>query len=206
MGDDAVVGVTTAAGKVVKDNLRTVLDSGKASPYAVIDIEIGTLFVGNVLMRDGVGNLLIPRPSMKSYVVNRLCPERGIDNGMRKDFWATGFLAAHKHFSAIGPEITEITAIIKAIWNKHIHWCPDPYICATHMSKYEKLPPIPTLNAADREVMMDPAKMFYRFDPTKDLSSDVVDFFTWTVPAEDIDNGIRSFNRNIDYNLNIEAA
>lgn len=190
MGDDNVFCLHDGA---TADLLRERLASGEASPYCKMDVEDGVAFVGNVFMKDGAGKILIPKPDIVSMVVNRLCPEHGVNSNSRQ-FWGAGFMSALVHYEAIGPEARDVQWLLKDLWKYSIPNYPDPFQCATdHIKKTQA--PIAG-NLVDAEIMMDPTKRFYKYADAA-VSQEIHEMFSWSVEADLIDIKIKPFHRNI---------
>lgn len=197
MGDDAVVGVRSNdvfAAKLLRDTLQ--LDD--ASTYSSLDVEDGVAFLGSILIKDPAGKLQIPQPNLVSFVVNRLNPERGIDDHFRK-LWGQGLQSAVEHYAAMGRPLQEAITAIKDVWKATIDY-PDPFVCADEHARRAKIQGVGTLNPADLEVLADPSKRFYKFSE-EDLSPEVLALYSWTIPASDIDPVIREYNKSIKVRL-----
>lgn len=193
MGDDAILGLK-AGNITLADKIRADLvaagESGKAglSPYAILDVEKGVAFLGNVILKDEAGKLIRPRPNPVTFVVNRHCPERSINSGYSM-YWAHGYLAALEHYSRAGSIIGEIDRIGDELWRKHLPGVPTPGQMATKARDQLPLPNGDIRSEADLEVLLDPAKLYYKFD-AGDVSEHIDNLFRATVEAEFIERTI----------------
>jgi hypothetical protein len=191
MGDDAVAGVIEEE-DTIKTNLFTLLQSGTASPYAVLDVAWGDSFVGSVMMRDKVGVIQLPKPNIVTFNKNRWCPERSINDKFRPQ-WGAGFFASLEHYRAAGSYADESLQTFCDIWSTHIDY-PNPIQCAAMHMKANPSPfRVSTLSPADLEVLDDPAKRFYKFRDDE-LSDEVKNLFSWSVPGDHVDRSIKNYS------------
>lgn len=196
MGDDAILGLKKG-NQSLSDKIRADLvkagESGKAglSPYAILDVENGVAFLGNVILKDEAGKLIRPRPNPVTFVVNRHCPERSVNVGY-STYWMHGYLAALEHYSRAGSIIGEIDRIGDELWRKWLPGCPTPGQMA---KKARDLLPLPTgeiRTEADLEVLLDPSKLYYKFE-AGDVSDHIDNLFRATIEADFIEKTIGQY-------------
>jgi len=191
MGDDGIFGCKSESADIA---IRKLLAKEQPSNYVSVDVEDGISFLGMVVYKDEAGVLKRPAPNPVTFLVNRLCPERGIYSPMRK-FWGAGMKSATDHYRAAGPIINDVIDLTKEIWYKHFEY-PDPFInAADHAEKF----PVNGngLSAAESEVLLDNSKIWYKFSPDE-ISDEVLNTFSWSVDAEIIDKSIQHLNSNVD--------
>lgn len=194
MGDDAMVGFKAGYERLAakfRDELRKEGEREKAKicPYARLDIEMGIAFLGNVIFKDRMGQIQIPKPNPVTFMANRHCPERGINTGMRQ-FWGHGMEAAIEHYSRAGDVIYESLKLERELWRKWMPGYPTPEQMSNKAMTLKPLPITSSLSYAEMEVILDPTKLFYKYKPS-DVSEDIASLFTSTIEGEFIDKHMR---------------
>jgi hypothetical protein len=188
MGDDAVIGFKAGAeaeAATFNTALKAQKETGESmSPYAGIGPEKGVAFLGSLVVKDRAGSIVMPHPNPITWLVNRHCPEYGIDSPSRK-YWAAGMQAAKDHYGAAGSIITDFQALERDLWK---HYLPDMQTPEQMIEAYSKAQPVPTGAAsfADAEVLMDPSKIYYKYT-LEDLSPSIAELFIRTVDGDRIE-------------------
>lgn len=193
MGDDAIAGAKTKAAAFA---MRGHLKEDMPSPYAKLDLEFGLVFLGNVVYKDKSGILQRPAPNPITYIVNRYCPERGITDRFNR-FWGFGFDQARIHYEMAGPIITELRESVDMIWNQHVDYATPAQCAAEHRARVHPNFPVASLSPIDREVMMDPSKLRWKFRPDE-VSEDVINLNSWSIKADFIDASVGHLNKSLD--------
>lgn len=189
MSDDAVFVMLDSE---IDRMTRERLSKPGASPYAVLAPENGIAFLGNVVVKDSVGELLLPVPNPVTFLVNRFCAEHGIRSTHRR-FWGQGYFSAIDHYSRAGSVITDLMEMTNFIWQKHFGDYPTPtQWAARHMELNPVSATVDSLSLIDTEVILDPAKRFYRYR-AEDISPTVLDQLTGRVPGELIDEHLSRY-------------
>lgn len=190
MGDDAMMGFKHGYSELAS-KIRSELkkegqrDRCELSKYALLDVEHGVAFLGNVIWANQLGEIQRPKPNPVTFLVNRHCPERGINTGMRM-FWGHGMQAAIDHYSRAGSIISELLLLETELWRKHMPGFPTPTQNALLAARKQPLPVGSSLSTADIDVLLDPTKLFYKYS-IEDISPDVANLFTSTVEGTFID-------------------
>lgn len=193
MGDDAILGLRAGYSELatkMRADLTEAGESGKAglSPYAILDVEKGVAFLGNVILKDATGKLIRPIPNPVTFLVNRHCPERSVNTGYQQ-YWMHGYLAAMEHYSRAGSIIGELDRMGEELWRKHFPGVPTPGQMANMARRQRPLPLGDTLSEVDMEVLLDPSKLFYKFGD-QDVSPSIDALFRSTIEAEFIHSTI----------------
>lgn len=194
MGDDAMIGIkkgySTLGQKVYSElELEGKRDKCELSRYAVLDVEHGMAFLGNVIWRNQLKQIQRPKPNPVTFLVNRHCPERGINTGMRQ-YWGHGILAAVEHYSRAGTIISDLLALETDLWRHYMSGYPTPNQSAKLAASRQPLPIGSSLSTADIDVLLDPTKLFYKYS-IQDISKDVANLFTSTIEGEFIDKHLK---------------
>lgn len=194
MGDDAMIGIkkgySSLGSKLYSElALEGERDKCQLSRYAVLDVEHGIAFLGNVIWSNELKQIQRPKPNPVTFLINRHCPERGINTGMRQ-YWGHGILAAVEHYSRAGSVISDLLALEKDLWRRYLPEYPTPDQFARLAAIRQPLPIRSSLSTADIDVLLDPTKLFYKYS-VHDISSDVADLFTSTVEGEFIDKNLK---------------
>lgn len=193
MSDDALLGFK-AGHKQIGEQLRADLikagETKKAglSPYAILDFEHGAAFLGNVIVRDQLHQLRTPIPNPVTSVVNRHCPEHGV-NSVHRQYWGHGYISAIEHYSRAGSIVSELITLQDNLWRRYLPEHPTPRVAALAHMKSHPLPMTAALSAIDLEVLLDPAKRFYKYT-MEDLSPEIQGLFSGTVEGEFIEKHI----------------
>jgi hypothetical protein len=206
MGDDAVLGFKEGAedvGRRVHADLVEADKSGKSlSPYAMIGPEVGVAFLGSVVLKDEAGNLVMPQANPVTWLVNRHCPEHGIDSPHRK-YWATGLDAARTHYLSAGDIITQLEDLERRLWKKHLPDHPTPEQMIEKYSLIQQLPSGITYTGIDAEVLMDPSKLAYKYD-TGDVSPEIANLFIRTIDGDRVEQYLKPIVRDDAYRGEVE--
>lgn len=184
MSDDAVLIFPKGESELVAQVKKRIAEGG-SSPYAVLQPETGVAFLGNVLIKDGVGQLTRPIPNPVTYLVNRHCPEHGIRSNHRK-FWGLGLYSATEHYSQAGSVISELIDMTRFYWKKSFDEVPNPYQMAARHMELQSLRDLPALSYIDADVLLNPSKRHYRYRP-EDISPEVLELLTGTVDGDTIE-------------------
>lgn len=194
MGDDAMIGIkkgysalgTRVYSELEKEGKR---DKCELSRYAVLDVEHGIAFLGNVIWSNELNQIQRPKPNPVTFLVNRHCPERGINTGMRQ-YWGHGISAAVEHYSRAGSVISDLLTLERDLWRKYLPGYPTPDQFAKLAAMKQPLPIGSSLSTADIDVLLDPTKLFYKYS-VQDISSDVANLFTSTIEGDFIDKHLK---------------
>lgn len=194
MSDDAMIGIKTGFESFGPKMRRVISEAdaaGKsASPYAVLSLEDGIAFLGNVILKDETGRIARPKPNPVTFIVNRWCPERAINSTSRL-YWAHGLRAAEEHYSRAGSIIKEIIDVERALWRKHMIGFPTPEQIIADVILQQPLP-VSGLSIPDMEVLLDPSKLYYKFK-IEDVSPEVARLFTSSIDGKTVDRYIKPF-------------
>lgn len=187
MSDDAVIALwDDGRAEELDAQLQARLKDGNASPYAVLAPEDGVAFLGNVFKKNDVGEIVRPTPNPVTYLVNRHCPEHGIRSPHRK-YWGLGLNEATNHYLQAGSVIADLITMTKDVWKTHFKGeVPDPYVSAARHAVLMKSLPAETLSYADLDVLLNPAKRYYRY-AEGDISDHVKALLSGTVEHEFIE-------------------
>lgn len=195
MSDDALIGFKRGYESEGRKLRKLVTDeeaAGRsASPYAVLSLENGIAFLGNVILKDELGKVARPKPNPVTFMVNRYCPERGI-NSLTRQYWAHGMMAALEHYSRAGSIITDMLKIEREAWRHFLPEYPTPEQTIADVVRQQRLPINSTLTPADIEVLLDPSKLYYKFDPSE-VSPTIAGLFTASIDGAVVDRYIKSF-------------
>lgn len=198
MGDDAALGFKPGYAKVAEELRRRLREAGKAlkaglSPYAILDLEQGIAFLGNVFYRDATGKVGIPKPNPVTFLVNQHCPERGI-NTPHRAYWGHGYLAALEHYSRAGSVVGDLLRLQDDIWRSTMPGRYTPAQAAAKFRAQKEMPIGSKLGHADIEVLLDSAKLFYKYD-VSDISPEIASMFTATIEGDFIEKHIGRYMR-----------
>lgn len=174
MGDDAVLAVNDSS---FWATAKTVLAD---TFYVCIEPEDGISFLGNVLYKDE-RQVLQATSNVVTFVRNRLCPEHGVQHWSRRDFAGTGWFEGKKHYST-APLFGEVLSLWDDVWRKHFHESLDVRFFAAR--EQERHRGVPSLSEADRAVLENPDKLYYRYE-IEDLHPWVLDKLTGVVDFDD---------------------
>jgi hypothetical protein len=195
MGDDVVFCIRERYahyGAILRTAFET--KSPLVRQYADLAAELGVAFLGNVFWRDEAGKIGVPKPNPITYSSNLHAPEHSVNSSARP-YWALGRLEALNHYSRAGSIITEMNEMSDECWRKHLPNFPTPLQQAKHVIKISPQPPLVTeLSSADCEVLLNPAKLYYKFTP-EDISPEIVSMFTSKIEAPFITKSLK-FMRN----------
>jgi hypothetical protein len=168
------------------------------SEYFVVDIEDGVRFLGNVGYIDKSGEINLCG-DMATYLGNMLVPERSINSKMRK-YGVYGLLERRAAYED-NPSFQEIDGIFQATFAEHygFNWMDmlmDNVVYPTDEN-------IAVTSFADLEVLLDPSKLFYKYDEN-DISQSVLETIESNIPM-DIANKLRvAFLEKDFYRANVE--
>lgn len=177
MSDDAII-LTNSEG--FRDHISAVLKKeGVISNYFAAAKEDSVSFLGNVVYRKRGETKVSLCPDVRSFVLNWFCPERGVQDRMR-EYWATGWFERALHYSK-SPAYSDVSLIVREEFRKSFGLSPDT-IASDHLLDVPPLN-IEATSAVDYAVLMDPSKLFYRFEQ-KDVSPEVYDHFIAKIPVE----------------------
>jgi hypothetical protein len=195
MGDDVVFCIKDRFahyGPILRKAFET--ESPLVRQYADLSAELGVAFLGNVFWQDHAGKIGIPKPNPITYASNLHAPEHSVNSSARP-FWALGRIEALKHYSRAGSIITEMNELSDELWKKHLPHYLTPIQVAKKVIQISPPPPFVTeLSSADCEVLLNPAKLHYKFT-TNDISPEVAAMFTSKIEADFITNSLK-FMRN----------
>lgn len=173
MGDDAVLAVNDptfwATAKLVLEQVF----------YVKIESEHGISFLGNVLYKDQ-RNELRATSNVVTFVRNRLCPEHGVQHWSRAQFAGTGWFEGKKHYST-APRFGDVLAIWDDVWRKQFGEGLDVRFFAAR--EQERHRGVPSLSEADRAVLENPDKLYYRYN-IEELHPWVLDKLVGSIPFE----------------------
>lgn len=174
MGDDAVLAVNddsfwATARKALADTF-----------YVRIEPEEGISFLGNVLYKDD-RHMLRATSNVVTFVRNRICPEYGVQHWSRRDFAGTGWFEGKKHYST-APMFGEVLSVWDDVWRNHFHESLDVRFFAAREAERHRN--VPSLSEADRAVLENPDKLYYRYN-IEDLHPWVLDKLTGVVEFDD---------------------
>lgn len=194
MGDDAILGFKPGYNELAKKmraDLEIAGKTGKAglSPYAILDVEIGIAFLGNVILRDETGRLIRPRPNPVTFVVNRHCPEQSV-NSTYNEYWGHGYVAALEHYSRAGSIIGELERMQDEFWRFHLPGVPTPSQLAKAARDKRPLPQGDIRSEVDLAVLLKPKLLNYQFADEGVVSDHIDRLFRSTVEAEFIEKTI----------------
>lgn len=174
MGDDAVIGVNDESFWATAEKVM------RGTFYVKIEPENGISFLGNVLYKD-TRDQLQATSNVVTFVRNRLCPEHGVQHWSRRDFAGTGWFEGKKHYST-APKFGDVLSVWDDLWRKHFGESLDVrYFAAREQERHRG---VPSLSEADRAVLENPDKLYYRYD-IEDLHPWVLDKLTGVVAFED---------------------
>lgn len=153
MGDDAVLAVNddsfwATAERVLREKY-----------YVRIEAEHGISFLGNVLYKDQ-GGILRATSNVITFVRNRLCPEHGVQHWSRRAYAGTGWFEGKKHYST-APMFGEVLTVWDDLWRKHFGEGMDVRFYAAREAERHRN--VPSLSEADRAVLENPDKLYYRY-------------------------------------------
>jgi hypothetical protein len=155
------------------------------SDYFVVDVEEGVRFLGNVGYIDENGNIKLAG-DIATYLGNMLVPERSINSKMRK-YGVYGLLERRNVYND-NPSFEAVDQIFQSTFNEFYG-----YNWFDLMEANLVLPADDSIDVrsfADLEVLLDPSKLYYKYE-TSDISSDIVSKVQTTIP-EEIANKIRN--------------
>lgn len=199
MGDDAILGLrpgNSVLAAKIRSDLKKAGEVKKASlsPYAILDLEDGVAFLGNVIIKDEAGKIVVPKPNPVTFLVNQFCPERSI-NGQYSMYWGHGYLAALEHYSRAGSIIGDLRMMINDLWRHHLPGVATPEQMANAARRENPLPVGDALSQADLEVLIDPSKLYYKFAGDGDVSEHIDKLFRATIEAEFIEEHLGQYWR-----------
>lgn len=165
MSDDACF-LTNS--KRVRDYLLTA-----KSPYAVLEVEKTTIYLGSVFAESGGEKRSYPNPI--TYLVNALAREDSITS-YDPVAYAEGVLARYQQYSS-----TPIFRDMNQIYEEEVRkaFGVNPYLIARSVAKRQKFTDLDAL------VRANPHYLHYRVDPN-DVSKELLDELVSTIPAEDV--------------------
>jgi hypothetical protein len=162
--------------------------------YADLAAEDGVAFLGNVFWIDEAGKIGVPKPNPVTFLANLHAPEHSVNSGARP-FWAQGRLEALRHYSIAGGVISDIIDLSNELWKKHMPGFRTPYQVANDVIKITPSAPLVSeLSSIDYEVLLNPAKLYYKFS-TDDVSPEVRDMFTSKIEAPFITKSLKFMRR-----------
>lgn len=193
MGDDALLGLRKGTGTLaskIRADLEKAGQEKRAglSPYAILDVERGIAFLGNVILKDATGKIARPIPNPVTFMVNRHCPERSV-NSAYNEYWAHGYVAALEHYARAGSIIGELDRMADELWRKNLPGVPTPGQMAFNARRQRSLPKGDIMSEADMQVLLDPSKLYYKFKEG-DVSPHIDNLFRSSVEAEFINRTI----------------
>jgi hypothetical protein len=195
MGDDVVFCINERYkhyGAILRKAFED--ESPLVRQYADLSAEDGVAFLGNVFWVDEAGKIGVPKPNPITYASNLHAPEHSVNSSARP-FWALGRMEALNHYARAGSIITEMNERSDAMWKRHLPDFLTPLQVAKRVIQISPPPPFVTeLSSADCEVLLNPAKMFYKFTP-EDISPEIASMFTSKIEADFINKSL-SFMRN----------
>lgn len=154
MADDGVIGVCD-------ESFWATAERVLAQPfYFKIEPEDGVSFLGNVLYKDPE-NILKATSNVVTFLRNRLCPEHGVNHWSRRDFAGTGWFEGKKHYST-APAFNEALTTWDEIWRRNFNEGLDVRFYAA--KEQERHRGVPSLSEADRAVLENPDKLYYRYN------------------------------------------
>lgn len=127
--------------------------------YFRVEPEDGVSFLGNVLYKDE-RNILRASPNVVTFLRNRLCPEHGVQHWSRNKFAGTGWFEGKKHYSS-APRFGEVWALWDDVHRKFFKEGLDTRFF--QMAQEERHRGVPSLEDADRAVLENPDKLYYRY-------------------------------------------
>lgn len=151
----------------------------RASKLAVLDIQDGGKFNGNVIFRDHSGRQRAT-PNVVTYVTNELARERSITEKHPRDYLIG--LRARDNVYRRAPCFTEVAEILNEARQRHLG-VSLPAQRAQTLSLGDKTP-------ADLEVLSNPRAIHYKVD-LADLSPDVRDTVVRSIPFEEYGQHIK---------------
>lgn len=180
MSDDAIILTNSEA---FKQSISNRLAKGEMlSPYFKLAKEDSVSFLGNVLYRAKPSDEKISlSPDIKSFFLNKFCPERGVQDKMRM-YWATGWFEAMVHYSK-APGFSDAMLILREEFRRSFGVTPDS-IAQAHLLD-APINQIEARSAVDELVLADPTKLYYRVSE-KDVSPEVFDAFIAKIPHSEI--------------------
>lgn len=154
MCDDAVIAVNdesfwATAERVIAEKF-----------YVRIEAEEGIAFLGNVLFKDS-REVIQATSNLVTFFRNRLCPEHGVDHWSRRAYVGTGWFEGQKHY-ATAPRFGEAVRIWDELWRKHFDEGMDVRFFAAQQAERHR--GVPSLSMADRMVLENPDKLYYRYE------------------------------------------
>jgi hypothetical protein len=190
MGDDTVGGTNNARFNThVNENLATddQVKARKFAPYFVLEPETPYVFLGNAIVKRPTGGVKL-YPSIPSFFLNWLVPERGVSNKMRM-YWPIGWKERKLHY-AKAPAFSKAWEIFERRHYDAYGISPDT-IATMHEENVRNLN---TFNWTDidREVMENPSKLYYKYSE-EDISVEVLDLLTTSIPSEDVERLVYPF-------------
>jgi hypothetical protein len=156
--------------------------TSERSYYLKVEPEHGVSFLGNVLHRDDQDQVQVA-PNINSFLVNWLCPEHSIIHPSRRDFHHIGWTARKQHFKAapLYGEAFEIwSRIHRKYFSENLNLRED-WAASVSAHQFKDNPMLrdfdaSELTASDREVILDPSKLAYKYE-TSDISAAIADLF-----------------------------
>lgn len=184
MGDDTIVHCQSIE-TIDKLRYRAKYNSYGMSEYFAVDIEDGFKFLGMVGYRDGESNEVNLVGDLGTYFVNMLVPERSLGSKMRK-YGIYGLLERREVYQdnpsfGIADEIFQ-----KEFMNSFgLNWVDllNDNIIVPSVEN------ITVRSPADLEVLLDPSKLYYKFDQN-DISNEILEVMEQSIPL-DISKKIR---------------
>lgn len=154
------------------------------SPYAILEVEMPVVFLGDVFCDVGGEKRVYPNPI--TYMVNIFGREDSVDRlapstGNSVIAWAEGVMARRQTYSST-PIFRDMNAIYEEECRKHLG--VNPNLIAATMARRQRLSDI------DAMVRANPAVLYYKVD-AKDVSPAVLDEVVATIPAVDFFSHIR---------------
>lgn len=101
-------------------------------------------------------------------------------------------MAALEHYSRAGSIITDMLKIERDAWRHFLPEYPTPEQTIADVVRQQRLPINSALTPADIEVLLDPSKLYYKFDPSE-VSPTIAGLFTASIDGSTVDRYIKSF-------------
>lgn len=174
-GDDCVLMTNDAT-------FRSFFDSWyklKPAFYLRIEPEVGISFLGNVIYKKKNG-LIKTAPNVVSFITNWLVPEHSISSRNRRDYHFKGWEDRKAHFST-APMYDTVFGIWEEIHHKFFKESLN--LREDYYRTHSKAPLLSGLTDIDRQVLLDPDKLNYKFS-NSDVSASILDLVVAAIPFD----------------------
>lgn len=147
--------------------------------YLRIEPESGISFLGNVIYKKENGRVKTA-PNVTSFITNWLVPEHSITSRSRVAYHFRGWEDRKSHFSA-----APMYDVVFEIWERKFHkyFKESLNLRENYYREHSKMPLLAGLTDIDKQVMLDPDKLNYKFS-NADVSAVILDLIVAAIPFD----------------------